>query len=540
MRESRQTGSESHLRESEAAAWEPTGIASLETALAPDPATLDEEAIDNLGARVQSGVAWKAISQVLLQVSRIIVALVVAHLLSPHEWGVAAMVMVVVGFMVAITDNALGPALVQKPDLTEEDKSTVLWLNVALGIFLAVAGTALAGPLANFYHEPAVRPLFIAASLGFLVSCLGSTHSALLMRAMDFRQLELRQIIATVIGGAAGVSIALMHFGAWAIVGQQLAAAGASTALLWVFLRWRPRAAFSLESLRRLGGFAGVLFGENVLFQGASSLGPVVIGRFLGAAALGTFGIAMNVVLVPTTRVAAPVAQVFFPAFARMSDDRPRLADAWLRSTRLVAAVTCPALVGLAILSSDFVPVILGPQWNSAVVVIQLGALAALAAAFDALMGEVLLALNKPGALFRVTVFSSITTIGALVVGLHWGIIGVMAGYMLMSWFNEAIRLRVVMRSLGVPIRRFVSALSGVAKAVALMAAVLIFGRQALMAAGVSAALTLVTLTIVGGAIYLSICLRFDAEIRVELRRILERWPAAAMCRNVFAAKAQP
>jgi len=511
--------------------------------LTPDIATLQVEAIeaiDNLGARVQSGVAWKTISQVLLQVSRIVVALAVAHLLTPHEWGVAAMVMVIVGFMVALTDNALGTALVQKRDLTEEDKSTVLWLNVALGILLAVVGTALAAPLANFYHEPAVRPLFIAASFGFLVSCLGSTHTALLMRAMDFRQLELRQIIATVIGGGVGIALAFMHFGAWAIVGQYLAGGVVSTALLWVFLRWRPRAAFSLESLRRLGGFAGFLFGENVLYQGASGLGPVVIGRFLGAAALATFGIAMNVVLMPMARIAAPVAQVFFPAFARMSDDRERLADTWLRSTRLVAAVVCPALVGLAILASDFVPVVLGPQWKSAIPVIQLGALAALPTAFDAMMGEVLLALNRPASLFRVTVVSATTTVGALIVGMHWGVVGVMAGYALVTWINEAIRLQVVTRSLDLSIRRFASSFSGVVKAVALMALALVLGRHVLVAVGASAAVTLATLTVAGGAIYLSICLRFNAEIRFELRRILARWPATARYRHVFAAKTEP
>jgi O-antigen/teichoic acid export membrane protein len=312
-----------------------------------------------------------------------------------------------------------------------------------------------------------------------------------------------------------------------------------STALLWVFLRWRPRVRFSFESLRRLGGFAGVLFGENLVFQGGNSLGPVVIGRYLGAAALGTFGIATNVILVPATRVAAPVAQVFFPAFARMSDDRERLADAWIRSTRLVSAITCPALVGLAILAPDFVPVILGSRWNGAVVVIQLGAVAALAAAFDAMMAEVLLALNKPGALFKLTVFAMTTTIAALVVGLRWGVVGVMAGYMAMSWVNESIRLYVVVRSLGVPIRRFLAALLGVAEAVALMGLVLIVGRHLLIGAGVPAALRLVTLTIVGSAAYFSICLRFNAEIRFELRRILDRWPGAAMYRNLFAAKAQ-
>jgi O-antigen/teichoic acid export membrane protein len=494
---------------------------------------------ETLGARVRSGVAWKAISQILLQVSRMIVALLVAHLLTPHEWGVAAMVMVVVSFTVVFTDNAFGPALVQKPDLTERDKSTVLWFNAGLGILLAIMGVALAGPLADFYGEPAVRPLFIAASIGFLVSCLGITHAALLMRAMEFRQLELRQIIATVVGGAVGVALALEHLGAWAIIGQQLAAVFVSTALLWVLVRWRPRAAFSLESLRRIGGFAGTLFGENLLFQGGSNFGGLVIGRVLGAAALGQFGITTNVILVPTARVSAPVSQVFLPAFARMSDDREHLTDAWARCMRLVAAVTCPALVGLAILAPDFVPVVLGSQWIGAIVLIQVGAVAALGTTLDPLMSEILLVLNKPGTLFRLTVVALITSVIGLIVGLQWGIVGVMAGYAVAAWINIWIRSYVVTRSLDVSMRRLLVSFAGVAKAVVLMSVVLILGRQALIAADVSPGLTLAVLTAIGGAVYVFGCLRFSPEVRLELRRVRARRRAVATYGDVLSPETQ-
>jgi O-antigen/teichoic acid export membrane protein len=494
---------------------------------------------ENLGARVRSGVAWKGVSQLLLQVSRMIVALIVAHLLTPHQWGVAAMVMVVVSFTVVFTDNAFGPALVQKPDLTERDKSTVLWFNVGLGIVLAIAGIALAGPLANFYGEPAVRPLFMAASIGFLVSCLGITHAALLMRAMEFRQLELRQMIATVVGGVVGVALAFGHLGAWAIVGQQLAGVLVSTALLWLLVRWRPRATFSLESLRRLGGFAGTLFGENLLFQGGSNFGSLVIGRVLGAAALGKFGITSNVILVPTARISAPVSQVFLPAFARISDDRKRLTDAWVRCMRLVAAVTCPALVGLAILAPDFVPVVLGSQWIGAIVLIQVGAVAALGTTLDPLMSEVLLVLNKPGTLFRLTLVALITSVIALFVGLQWGIVGVMAGYAIASWINIWIRSYIVTRSLDVSIGRLLLSFTGVAKAVVLMSVVLVVGRQALIAANVSPGLRLVVLTALGSAVYVFACFRFSPEVRLELRRVRDRRRAAAARGEALPAETQ-
>ena len=152
---------------------------------------------DSIGARVLSGIAWKAGSQVTLQITRMAVALVLARLLTPHDWGLAAMVILFSGFTIVFTDNALGTALIQRRDLRDEDKSTVFWVSAAIGLALAVVGVALASPLADFYGEHDVRWLFVAFSVGFVVNALGTTHMALLVRGMEFRKLELRQIAAT-------------------------------------------------------------------------------------------------------------------------------------------------------------------------------------------------------------------------------------------------------------------------------------------------------------------------------------------------------
>ena len=93
---------------------------------------------DEVGSRILSGVAWKAGSQITLQISRMVVALMVARLLAPHEWGLAAMVMVFSGFVIVFTDNALGTALIQRRDIGEEDRSTVFWMSAGVGLALIV------------------------------------------------------------------------------------------------------------------------------------------------------------------------------------------------------------------------------------------------------------------------------------------------------------------------------------------------------------------------------------------------------------------
>jgi O-antigen/teichoic acid export membrane protein len=476
---------------------------------------------DSIGSRIRSGLAWKAGSQVTLQISRMAVALVLARLLAPHDWGVAAMVLVFSGFVIVFTDSALGTALIQRRDLRPGDRSTVFWMNAGIGLLLALTGIALAGPLAAFYGEPTIRPLFAALSVGFFVSALGTTQMALLVRDMRFRRLELRQIAATVVGAVAGISIALADFGAWAIVGQQLAEAATSTALLWFLTPWRPSATFSVASLRRLGGFAGNVFGQNLLYQAGRNLGNVLIGRFLGPASLGAYALATNVILVPFSRIAGPLQQVFFPAFSRMADDRERMADVWIRASRLVGLISIPTLVGLVVVAPEFVGVVLGPRWSQATPVIQILAAVGLVQSLQTLNGEVLLALDRAGTFLCFTMLWFLGSVGAVVLGLQWGIVGVASCYAVATVLIEPVGTYLTTRALGIPLWRFVGSFGGVVQATAVMAAGLLAARTVLIAAGAPPGARLVLLVALGGLIYVGCCLWRAPEITLEIRRAI-------------------
>lgn len=478
---------------------------------------------DALGSRILSGLAWKAGSQVTLQISRMVVALILARLLTPDDWGLAAMVMVFSGFVVVFTDNALGTALIQRRALLKGDRSTVFWMSVLIGLLLTVAGIALSAPLARFYGEPSVQPLFIAVSVGFLISSLGTTQMALLVRDMRFRRLELRQIAATLVGAATGITVALKGFGPWAIVGQALAEAATSTVLLWCVTPWRPSATFSGASLRRLGGFAGNVFGENLLYQAGRNLGNLLIGRSLGAASLGTYALATNIILIPSSRIAGPLQQVFFPAFSRIANDRERMADMWLRATRLVAVIAMPSLVGLCILAPDFVQVVLGNRWSEATPVIQILAWVGLIQALQTLSGEVLLALNRSGTLLRFTVLWFGGSVVALVLGLRWGIVGVAACYLALTILIEPLRTYLTTRALATSFWSFPRALLGVAQATAVMAFVLLLVRARLVAADVPASARLVFLVLLGCVVYVAASLWRAPEVTLEIRKALDR-----------------
>jgi O-antigen/teichoic acid export membrane protein len=477
----------------------------------------------DLGGRVLRGVVWKAASQTLLQSSRFVVAIILARLLAPEDYGLAAMVLVFSGLVALITDSALGTALIQRRALSERDRSTVFWTGVVIGTLFTALGLAAAGPIADFYGEPEVRPLFAALSLTFLVGSLGTTQAALFARDMNFRALELRQMGSALTGAVVGISIAAAGGGAWAIVLQQLVVVLASTVLLWRLSSWRPSLTYSPASLRSFARFGGNVFGQNTLYYLGRNVDQLLIGRVLGTASLGIYTLAHNVILAPFHRIAGPVQQVLFPAFARMQDDPERLASAWIKVSRLVGAISIPALVGLIVVAPDFVAVVLGDRWLEATTVIQILAWVGLLQSLQAVNGEVLLALDRSGTLFRFTILWFLGNVAALVVGLRWGIVGVAAGLAVVATIIEPINAYVTARALGIRLSRFGRAFAGIAAAAGTMGVVVLVGRVILVESGVPAPARLILIVLLGVAVFVPTCVWLAPQVVSELRGIVER-----------------
>ena len=481
----------------------------------------ESAAPDPVRALLVRGLGWKAISQVMLQLSRVVVAIILARLLTPADYGIAAMVLVFSGLVYVFADLGLGAALIQRRELTEDDRSTAFWLSVGAGLLLTIIGIAVAGPLASFYGEPEVRPLFQALSLSFLVTALGTTQAALLTRSMSFRSLELRMMIATVIGAAAGIVVALRGGGAWAIITQQLAVAVASTIMLWVVSNWHPQARFTRASVGRIGGYGAHMFGSSLCFYLNRNIDNLLIGRFLGPAALGMYALAYNVMLTPLNRLSRPVQDVFFPALSWMQDDPRRMVAVWLRVTRLVAAVALPAMLGLIILAPEFVRIVLGEQWLPAVPIIQILAWAGLLQSLSALHGRILAALGKTRTLFRFSIFSLSIYLVAFGASVRFGIVAVAAAYAAaVTLVVQPVITTLTARALGISPLPLVRVLSGVIQASAVMAILVLLVRQLLLAQGLSDGAILAASVAVGVSVYVPMLLWRAPEVWGEVKRL--------------------
>jgi O-antigen/teichoic acid export membrane protein len=469
------------------------------------------------------GVAWKLGSQATLQLLRLGIVVVLARLVAPTEYGLASMALVLTAFVIAFSDVGLGAALVQKTDVTEDDRSTAFWVSVAAGTLFTLIAFALAGPIASFYGHHQVRPLVQVLSLTFVISSLGATHRALLARRMSFRSLELRTVAGTVVGGAVGIAFAARGAGAWALIAQELALALTSTLALWVLSGWHPRFRFSRASLREMFGFSANTVGSRVLADIGGTADNILVGRFLGSAALGYYAIAYKAVLTPVGRIALPIQEVLFPALSRMQTEKERFAAAWLRATRLTTAIAAPALIGLAILTPEFIAVVLGKRWEPGATVLRILVVVGLVQALQATNWSALIARGRTDLQFRFAIIATGSTLAAFVLGLHWGIKGVAACYATVSVLLLVIYTLVTVRVVGVSTWRFVRNLLGVTAATACMAALVLVLQAVMIDHGVSPAVRLVTLSAAGAAGFALFCALFDRQLLREVRAVLSR-----------------
>ena len=368
------------------------------------------------------GVAWKTAAEVFTQVTRLLVLLVLARLLVPAEFGVASIVLAFAIFVPVFADLGLGAALIQTPKLTEVERSTVFWTSLPLGLGFMLLGVGLSWPLAAIFDEPTLQPLFASFSVCFLLASLASVPSALLIRAMNFRALELRVIAGTACGASVSLFLAFAGFGPWAIVGGEIANRAISVVMLWPQCHWRPQWTFSRATLRAQFAYGGTLFGAHILLQFSQTAQSLMVGRLLGSAALGRLTVSQTLVYMPFNRIAAPIQEVMFPTFSRMQHEPARILSALNRINQVLAAIAFPTLTGLAVLAPEFTQLVLGAKWQGTEMIIRVLAVAGMAAALQRVNFSVLSARGYARSIMWVGLGAVASTVVAILVGYHFGL----------------------------------------------------------------------------------------------------------------------
>lgn len=328
----------------------------------------------NLRARAVHGVKWTAASNISVTILKFLKFAILAHLLDPNDFGLMGMLLVVIGLGSAFSDMGISNAIVWKQDASNEQLSSLYWLNIIAGV--AVFGIVIAATplIVRFYKEPRLQELVIWASLAFLIAPIGQQFQMILQRDLMFDRLAKIEVLAALIGTVVAVSTAFMGAGVYALIWGQLTETG-MRALLLAFIGWRdwrPRFHFNLKELKGFIRFGVFQMGERLLNFYYTNVDYLIIGRFLGSELLGIYTIAYQIVIEPFSRINPILTRVAFPIFSRRQSDDDALGRGYCELSKMVAFLTFPILALMATTAPLFVPLILGAKWNAAITIIQI------------------------------------------------------------------------------------------------------------------------------------------------------------------------
>jgi O-antigen/teichoic acid export membrane protein len=326
----------------------------------------------DLRGQTVRGALASTIAQVISIGLRTSSMVVLSRLLAPRDFGLVTMATAVTGFLLSFRDFGLATASVQRADITEEQLSTLFWLNLAVGAGLALLCVVAAPLLVHFYGEPQLLWITIALGSGFLVNGAAAQHRALLGRRMQFGLLAAIDTIALVLTVTAGIAMAASGFGYWAIVVMNVGPLAVSAIGVLMTVRWVPGLPRRRAGVRPLLKFGGTITLNSLIVYIAYNADKALIGRFWGAEALGIYSRAYQLINLPSDGLNSAISAVALPALARVQNDTDRLRRYFVQGYGVFLAVMVPLAVACALFSADIVRVFLGPKWVDATPVFRL------------------------------------------------------------------------------------------------------------------------------------------------------------------------
>lgn len=413
------------------------------------------------------------LAQIIYFVLRVGSLMILARLLVPNDFGLVGMVTAFTGVLNLFRDFGLSTATVQKANVTDEQVSTLFWINMVVGAILTLFSLISAPFVARFYHEPRLLSVTAALALGFLFNAAGVQHSAVLQREMRFTALAIINIVSQSVGIVLAIGMALAGFGYWSLVALTLSIPLATTIGLWLTAGWAPGVP------RRHAGVRSMLrFGSTVTLNGlvvyvAYNLDKVLVGRYWGALALGIYGRAYQFINIPTDNLNTAIGEVAFSALSRVQHEPDRVRNYFLKGYALVVTLTIPITVVCALFAKDLVLVLLGPKWIEAIPLFRLLAPTIFFFGIVNPLGWLMYATGLVGRSLRIALVLAPLLIAGYIVGLPYGAKGVAAGFsaVLALWMiphvawcvhGTVVSLRDILKAVSHPVIAIVVA-SGVA-----------------------------------------------------------------------------
>ncbi len=382
-----------------------------------------------LSVSVARGATFSGGAQLIKLGCQIVSVITMSRILAPADFGIVAMVAPVLALVGMFQDMGLTQATIQRQKITHEEINSLFWINLFVGVFLAVLLILISPLVAAFYKENSTQPLVAAMSLQVVLMALGAQHSAILSRKMQMGKMAVIESIAAVAGLLAAVAWGLIERNFWALFVGGLVTVTVSVCGLWLVSKWRPSMPNLAPASRSLVSFGAGITGFNFANFFSRNLDQIMIGRNWGNLELGFYDRANRLLLFPLQQLTYPLAKVMIPALSRMLEQPDRYKNAYLRVASLLLIIALPGVAVAIAMAGTVIPLALGSQWNDTIVIFQALGFAGILQPLNSPAGWLFISQGRSMDFMRWGIFGALTTALAFWFGLPYGAVGVATAY---------------------------------------------------------------------------------------------------------------
>lgn len=375
--------------------------------------------------KIVKGGFYLTIVNILSQLLAIVVNIVLARLLLPEDFGLVALTMTFIGFITLFTNMGFGSSIIHERDSTQEQLSSIYWLNYGLSIvsFLIIIGTAQFA--SNFYEETKLASIVYIAALSILINPLFIIHYKLLERDLEFSTISKVNLTGILVGSLAAIIGAFIGLGVYALILQTLVAVVVRLIFVLIVEKWRPSLYFNFKDIKHMVWYSLKFKASNMAMYFERNIDYLILGKFFSSVILGYYAFAYNIMYTPVKRISYIFSEVLFPSFSSFKNDKEKIINGYFKSVNLIALVSIPAMTILAFNADLIIHIGFGQKWDGAIPIVRILCFAGAIQSISQFGGVIFSSIGKPEVELYVSVGRTILTVLAIIIGVQYGVLWV-------------------------------------------------------------------------------------------------------------------
>ena len=376
--------------------------------------TIKKKAVD--------GLFWSFIDSIAGQGIQFIVALILARILSPNDFGLIGMLAVFIAISESFINSGFSQALIRKQSCTQKDLSTVFYFNLIVAVIFYGILFISSKSISVFFNEPKLQSLIKVLGLSLILNSISLIHRTLLTKKLKFKLQARISVVTSILSGAVAIGFAYNGFGVWSLVILSLCRFGINSLLLWFWSVWRPVLVFSLKSFNELFAFGSKLLLSGLIDTIYRNVYNLVIGKFFSAKQLGFYTRADQFKMITSQNLQSIISRVSFPLLSQIQDDTERLKVTYQKLLKSTMFITFFLMLGMGAVAESMIVTLIGEKWLVSVEYLQLLCFVGMLYPIHALNLNILNVKGRSDLFLKIEIIKKIIEVPVIVIGIFWGI----------------------------------------------------------------------------------------------------------------------